>query len=134
VPEIARAAWVATQTVYASTGGKAAMFAKLLQPAINDPTAAEAMPAARQATDPERVPALCATAARSGQERYRGLIVKSAVGAVDDRFADTVGDDRNPAGGASGWSGQCGPVLGAVFQPDGCCCVAGQCCPAAVSA
>ena len=46
VPEIARAARVATQTVYASAGGKAAMFAELLRPAINDPTAAQAMTAA----------------------------------------------------------------------------------------
>jgi AcrR family transcriptional regulator len=74
VPEIARAARVATQTVYASTGGKAALFAELLQPAINDPTAADAMTAARQATDPERVLALCATAARSGQERYWDVV------------------------------------------------------------
>jgi AcrR family transcriptional regulator len=74
VPEIARAARVATQTVYASTGGKAAMFAELLQPAINDPTAAEAMTAARQAEDPEHVLALCATAARCGQERYWDIV------------------------------------------------------------
>jgi len=74
VPEIARAARVATQTVYASTGGKAAMFAELLQPAINDQTAAEAMTAALQAEDPERVMELCATAARSGQERYWDIV------------------------------------------------------------
>ena len=74
VPEIARAARVATQTVYASTGGKAAMFAELLQPAINDPTAAEAMSAARQAKDPGQVLALCATAARRGQERYWDIV------------------------------------------------------------
>ncbi|MGH3169139.1 MAG: TetR/AcrR family transcriptional regulator [Trebonia sp.] len=74
VPEIAHAARVATQTVYASTGGKAAMFAELLEPAINDPTAAEAMIAARQAEDPERVLALCAAAARRGQERYWDIL------------------------------------------------------------
>jgi AcrR family transcriptional regulator len=74
VPEIARAARVATQTVYASTGGKAAMFAELLQPAINDPTAAEAVTAARQDVEPGRVLALCATAARSGQERYWDIV------------------------------------------------------------
>jgi hypothetical protein len=68
------AARVATQTVYASTGGKAAVFAELLQPAINDQTAAEAVTAARQAMDPERVLALCATAARSGQERYWDIV------------------------------------------------------------
>jgi AcrR family transcriptional regulator len=70
VPEIARAARVAPQTIYASTGGKAALFTELLRPAINDPTAARAMTAARQAGDPGQVLALCATAARSGQERY----------------------------------------------------------------
>ncbi|MGH3247507.1 MAG: TetR/AcrR family transcriptional regulator [Trebonia sp.] len=74
VPEIARAARVATQTVYASAGGKAAMFAELLKPAINDQTAAEAMAAARLAEDPERVLGLCATAARSGQERYWDIV------------------------------------------------------------
>jgi AcrR family transcriptional regulator len=74
VPEIARAARVAPQTVYASTGGKAAMFAELLQPAINDPTAAEAMTAARHDNDPSRVMALCATAARRGQERYWDIV------------------------------------------------------------
>jgi AcrR family transcriptional regulator len=74
VPEIAQAARVATQTVYASAGGKAAMFAELLQPAINDPTAAEAMTAARLATDPGQVLTLCATAARSGQERYWDIV------------------------------------------------------------
>jgi AcrR family transcriptional regulator len=74
VPEIARAARVATQTVYASAGGKAAMFAELLEPAINDPTAADAMTAARQAEDPERVLELCAAAARLGQERYWDVV------------------------------------------------------------
>lgn len=74
VPEIARAARVAPQTVYASVGGKAALFAELLLPAINDSTAAEAMTAARQAGDPEVVLALCATAARCGQERYWDIV------------------------------------------------------------
>jgi AcrR family transcriptional regulator len=74
VPEIARAARVAPQTVYASTGGKAAMFAELLKPAINDPVAAEAMTAALRTDDPGRVMALCATGARRGQERYWDII------------------------------------------------------------
>jgi AcrR family transcriptional regulator len=74
VPEIARAAQVAPQTVYASAGGKAALFAELLQPAINDPTAADAMAAAQAADDPERVLELGATAARSGQEKYWDVV------------------------------------------------------------
>jgi AcrR family transcriptional regulator len=87
VPEIARAARVATQTVYASTGGKAAMFAELLRPAINDPTAAQAMTAARQATDPGRVLALCATAARHGQERYWDIVYGLMRRPPDDELA-----------------------------------------------
>ena len=74
VPEIAKAARVATQTVYASTGGKAAMFAELLKPAINDPLAAEAMTAALSTDDPQRVLALCAAGARHGQERYWDIV------------------------------------------------------------
>jgi AcrR family transcriptional regulator len=87
VPEIARAARVATQTVYASAGGKAAMFAELLQPAINDPTAAEAMTAARQATDPGQVLELCATAARCGQERYWDIVYGLMRRPPDDELA-----------------------------------------------
>jgi AcrR family transcriptional regulator len=87
VPEIARAARVATPTVYASTGGKAALFAELLQPAINDPTAAQAMIAARQACDPESVLALCATAARSGQERYWEIMYGLTRRPPDDELA-----------------------------------------------
>jgi AcrR family transcriptional regulator len=87
VPEIAHAARVATQTVYASTGGKAAMFAELLRPAINDPTAAEAMTAARQAEDPQQVLALCATAARSGQERYWDIVYGLMRRPPDDELA-----------------------------------------------
>jgi AcrR family transcriptional regulator len=87
VPEIARAARVATQTVYASAGGKAAMFTELLRPAINDPTAAEAMTAARQATDPQQVLALCATAARCGQERYWDIVYGLMRRPPDDELA-----------------------------------------------
>jgi AcrR family transcriptional regulator len=87
VPDIARAARVATQTVYASTGGKAALFAELLQPAINDPTAAQAMTAARQAADPEQVLALCATAARHGQERYWDIMYGLTRRPPDDELA-----------------------------------------------
>jgi AcrR family transcriptional regulator len=87
VPEIARLARVAPQTVYASTGGKAAMFAELLRPAINDPTAAAAGVAARSADDPGRVLALCARAARHGQERYWDLIYKLMRQPPDDALA-----------------------------------------------
>jgi AcrR family transcriptional regulator len=74
VPAIAQAARVATQTVYASAGGKAAMFAELLKPAINDPVAAEAMTEALRTDDPGRVMVLCAAGARRGQERYWDIV------------------------------------------------------------
>lgn len=74
VSDIARAAQVATPTVYASTGGKAALFAELLKPAINDPEAGAAVMAAHQTDDPQQVLALCAQGARRGQERYWDLV------------------------------------------------------------
>ena len=87
VPEIARIAQVAPQTVYASTGGKAAMFAELLQPAINDPAAAAAGFAAHSADDPGKVLTLCARASRHGQERYWDLIYKLMRQPPDDELA-----------------------------------------------
>lgn len=74
VSDIARAAQVATPTVYSSTGGKAAMFVELLQPAINDPLAAQAVAAASQTDDPRQVLVHCAAGARHGQERYWDLV------------------------------------------------------------
>jgi AcrR family transcriptional regulator len=74
VPDIARAAQVAVPTVYTSTGGKAAMFVELLQPAINDPLAAQALAAAWETDDPRQVMAHCAAGARLGQERYWDLV------------------------------------------------------------
>jgi AcrR family transcriptional regulator len=74
VSDIARAAQVATPTVYASTGGKAAMYVELLQPAINDPLAAQAVAAAGETDDPRQVMMHCAAGARRGQERYWDLV------------------------------------------------------------
>ncbi|MDT8911996.1 TetR/AcrR family transcriptional regulator [Amycolatopsis sp. PS_44_ISF1] len=74
VSDIAHAAQVATPTVYSSTGGKAAMFAELLQPAIRDPLAAQEASAALQAGDPREVMTHCAAAARHGQERNWDLV------------------------------------------------------------
>ena len=93
VPEIARAARVAPQTVYASVGGKAAMFVELLQPAISDPTAIEAMLAALATDDPARVMALCAKGARSGQERYWDLVYKLMRRPPDDALAQQAIDN-----------------------------------------
>jgi AcrR family transcriptional regulator len=87
VPDIARAARVATQTVYSSVGGKAALFAELLEPAIHDPTAAQAMTAACQTADPGQVLVLCAGGARSGQERYWDIMEGLARRPPEDKLA-----------------------------------------------
>lgn len=87
VSDIARAAQVATPTVYATTGGKAALFVELLQPAINDPLAAAAVAAARETDDPRQVIIHCAAGARRGQERYWDLVSGLMRRPPDDELA-----------------------------------------------
>ncbi|MDR7274013.1 TetR/AcrR family transcriptional regulator [Catenuloplanes atrovinosus] len=96
VPEIARAARVATQTVYASAGGKSGVLAALLQPLLDDDGAATANAEARRTTDPRAVIALAAAGTRRVHETYRELLhhlIRQAPGepaaqlAVDDAVA-----------------------------------------------
>lgn len=74
VPEIARAARVAVQTVYASTGGKSAIFASLISPAVEDPEPAQANAAVRATRDPVRVVEIAAHGTRRVHERYWDII------------------------------------------------------------
>ena len=87
VSDIARAAQVATPTVYASAGGKAAMFVELLQPAINDLPAAQAVAAARQSDDPRQVMIHCVSGARRGQERYWDVVSRLMRRPPEDELA-----------------------------------------------
>jgi AcrR family transcriptional regulator len=96
VPEIARSARVATQTVYASTGGKSGVLAALLQPLLDDTSAAEVSAGARATNDPRRVIALTAAGTRHVHETHReilhGLILRApgepaAQAAIDDAAA-----------------------------------------------
>ncbi|MDP9796388.1 AcrR family transcriptional regulator [Catenuloplanes nepalensis] len=96
VPEIAKAARVATQTVYASAGGKSGVLTALLQPLLDDTSAATATAEARETADPRRVLALAAAGTRRVHETHRELLhslVRQAPGepaaqlAVDDAVA-----------------------------------------------
>jgi AcrR family transcriptional regulator len=74
VTEIAKAADVAPQTVYASAGGKAGILAALFRPILEDTTARRANGAGRDTTDPKEVIALAAAGTRHVSEQYRDLL------------------------------------------------------------
>ncbi|MET7355790.1 TetR/AcrR family transcriptional regulator [Streptomyces mirabilis] len=70
VAKIAAAAEVASQTVYASTGGKADILRDLLAPAIHDPSVAETMRRIFEADDPREVVNATALGTRQAHERH----------------------------------------------------------------
>jgi AcrR family transcriptional regulator len=74
VPEIAKAARVAVQTVYASTGGKSAILAALLQPALEDPDGAATREAVQRIDDPRAVITAAAHGTRSVHERHWDIL------------------------------------------------------------
>lgn len=74
VSKIASAAEVATQTVYASTGGKADILKALLAPAIEDPSVAETMRKIFETDDPHEVINATAQGTRQAHERHWRLL------------------------------------------------------------
>ncbi|GAA1650958.1 TetR/AcrR family transcriptional regulator [Actinoplanes couchii] len=94
VPEIARAAGVAPQTVHASTGGKSGILSALLRPIIDDTTAREANATGSDTTDPVQVISLAAAGTRRVHEQYRDLLndlVRKAPGEpAAQQVVDTV--------------------------------------------
>ncbi|MEV7098042.1 helix-turn-helix domain-containing protein [Amycolatopsis sp. NPDC051045] len=70
VAQIASAAGVAPQTVYASTGGKAEILRELLIPAIHDPSAARTLVAVARCDDPREVVDLAARGTRLAHEAH----------------------------------------------------------------
>jgi AcrR family transcriptional regulator len=68
VSDIAKAARVAVQTVYASAGGKAAILSALLQPAVESHIVDETLAAVAVADDPRRVIDLTADGTRRAHE------------------------------------------------------------------
>lgn len=74
VADIAKAASVATPTVYASTGGKAAIFAAVLEHAVADPAVEETLTAVADAREPRTVIDLTAAGTRRAHERHWRVI------------------------------------------------------------
>ncbi|MFG1705097.1 TetR/AcrR family transcriptional regulator [Nonomuraea sp. M3C6] len=70
VADIASAARVAVQTVYASTGGKAAILSALVAPAVEDPSVEQTLTAITRTEDPRAVIAITAAGTRQAHERH----------------------------------------------------------------
>jgi AcrR family transcriptional regulator len=74
VSDIAKAARVAVQTVYASVGGKAAILSALLQPAIGGAILTETLAAVAATNDPGRVIDLTADGTRRVHEQHWDML------------------------------------------------------------
>ncbi|WP_371779463.1 TetR/AcrR family transcriptional regulator [Streptosporangium subroseum] len=74
VAGIASAARVAVQTVYGSTGGKAAILAALLAPAVEDPAVEQTLTGIAATDDPRAVIAITAAGTRQAHERNWELV------------------------------------------------------------
>jgi AcrR family transcriptional regulator len=70
VSQIAKAAQVAVQTVYSSAGGKAAILAEILAPAVHDRRVTATLKAAVAATDPREIVDITASGTRATHERH----------------------------------------------------------------
>ena len=84
VAEIASRARVAVQTVYGSTGGKAAILQALLDPVLEDPAVEETLAGIAATDDPREVIAVTAGGTRRAHERHwelmRGLYYSTSAG------------------------------------------------------
>ena len=89
VPEIARAARVAPQTVYASAGGKADILSELIGQAAEDSGARETLAAARRATGLAEAMRILARGTRAGNESHQDAIeiMYAAMPVHDDAHA-----------------------------------------------
>ena len=74
VPQIAAAAGVAVQTVYSSAGGKTAILAALLAPAVHDPIVGEVLDSVAATSDPRTVVDLTAAGVRQAHERHWDIL------------------------------------------------------------
>ncbi|MCU1650066.1 MAG: hypothetical protein JWQ60_1215 [Pseudonocardia sp.] len=91
VADIATDARTAIPTVYASTGGKAAILATLIAEAQGDPVVEATLAAARERTDPHEVIRAAALGVRTDNERYHDIIrVMVTAASVDESVAATL--------------------------------------------
>ncbi|OBJ54050.1 TetR/AcrR family transcriptional regulator [Mycobacterium asiaticum] len=85
VNDIATEASLAVPTVYASTGGKAAILATLIEEAMGDPIVGETLTAVRHSKSGDEVLRVSAHGVRTDNERYRDIIaVMKHAAAVDE--------------------------------------------------
>ncbi|GGO05059.1 TetR family transcriptional regulator [Microbispora rosea subsp. aerata] len=97
VPQIAKAAQVAVQTVYSSAGGKAAILAEILAPMVHDRRVTDTLEAAAAATDPREIVDITAAGTRATHERYwdvlfgllhNGLGEASGVKVIEEAYGE----------------------------------------------
>lgn len=91
VQDIAREASTAVPTVYASTGGKAAILGTLIEDAMGDPIAAETQSAVDECADVREAIRVLVHGVRVDNERYHRIVqvMKDAV-TLDDTAADVL--------------------------------------------
>jgi AcrR family transcriptional regulator len=91
VNDIAAAASIATATVYASAGGKAAILATLIEEAMGDPIVEETLSAVRKSRSGEEVLRAAAHGVRVDNERYHDIIeVMKNAAALDAAATDIL--------------------------------------------
>ncbi|MFJ7497329.1 TetR/AcrR family transcriptional regulator [Streptomyces sp. NPDC097727] len=91
ISEIAREAGTAVSTVYASTGGKAAILAVLMNRGVDDPIVERTLEAVRVATDARQAIEATAHGVRMDSERQLEIVqVMITAAAVEDGVAATL--------------------------------------------
>jgi AcrR family transcriptional regulator len=91
VADIATKASLALPTVYASTGGKAAILDTLIDEAMRDPIVDETLSAVRRSKSGDEILRITAHGTRVDNERYHDIItVMKCAAAVDEKAADIL--------------------------------------------
>lgn len=91
VGDIAANASLALPTVYASTGGKAAILGALIDEAMRDPIVEETLSAVRKSKSGDQVLRITAHGTRVDNERYHDIVeVMKYAAAVDETAADIL--------------------------------------------
>jgi AcrR family transcriptional regulator len=91
IGDIAREASTAAPTVYASTGGKAAILAKLIGDAIKDPIVNTTVSAIRESSTPHDAIRVTAHGTRVDNERHRDMVeIMISAAAIDEAARATL--------------------------------------------
>jgi AcrR family transcriptional regulator len=91
VQDIARAASIAVPTVYASTGGKAAILGTLIEDAMGDPVVAETISAVDECADAREAIRVLVHGVRVDNERYHRIVaVMKDAATLDDTAAGVL--------------------------------------------